>query len=68
VGTNVLAGVYKDGIRAAIRRQLKSKTAGAVPDLWDGKSAARILDVLNQEVQGKISALAESAVATSNIA
>ena len=58
----------KDGIRAAIRRQLKSKTAGAVPELWDGKSAARILDVLNQEVRKRNSALAEATVATSNIA
>jgi UDP-N-acetylglucosamine 2-epimerase (non-hydrolysing) len=68
VGTNILAGVCKDGIRAAIRRQLKSKTVGAVPELWDGKSAARILDVLNREVQGRISALPDSAVATSKIA
>ena len=68
VGTNVLAGVHKDGIRAAIRRQLKLKTAGAVPKLWDGKSAARILDVLNQEVRKRNSALAEATVATSNIA
>ena len=67
VGTNVLAGVHKDGIRAAIRRQLESKTSGAVPELWDGNSAARILDVLNREVRGRNSVLAEAVVATSNI-
>lgn len=49
VGTNVLAGITKEGIRAATRRQLESKVAGTVPDLWDGKSALRILDVLIRE-------------------
>jgi len=67
VGTNILAGVHKDGIRAAIRRQLNSKTSAAVPELWDGNSAARILDVLNREVRGRNSALVEAVVATSNI-
>jgi UDP-N-acetylglucosamine 2-epimerase (non-hydrolysing) len=65
VGTNVLAGVSREGIRAAIRRQLRSKTAGVVPELWDGKSAARILEVMSREVQRTQSALAEAAVATS---
>ncbi|MGB8887766.1 MAG: UDP-N-acetylglucosamine 2-epimerase (non-hydrolyzing) [Candidatus Korobacteraceae bacterium] len=51
VGTNVLGGVRKEGIRAAIGRQLKSRTAGTLPDLWDGKSAARILDVISREHQ-----------------
>ena len=68
VGTNVLAGVCKDGIRAAIRRQLKAKTSGVVPELWDGKSAVRILDAMNREVQGRNLALAEASVAKSNIA
>ena len=65
VGTNVLAGVSREGIRAAIRRQLKLKTAGAVPELWDGKSAARILDAISREVQGRQSASAGAVVATS---
>jgi UDP-N-acetylglucosamine 2-epimerase (non-hydrolysing) len=65
VGTNVLAGVSKDGIREAIRRQLQSRTAGAVPELWDGRSAARILDVISREVQGRQSAMARAVVATS---
>jgi UDP-N-acetylglucosamine 2-epimerase (non-hydrolysing) len=51
VGTNVLAGVTKEGIRAAIRRQLKSRTEGTVPDRWDGKSAGRILDEIRREYQ-----------------
>ncbi len=64
-GTNVLAGVSSEGIRAAIRRQLRSKTAGKVPELWDGRSAARILDVISREVQGRQSALAGAVVAAS---
>ena len=68
VGTNVLAGVKRDGIRAAIRLQLRAKTSGAVPELWDGKSAGRILDVMNHEVQGRNSALGEAVIAASNIA
>jgi len=51
VGTNVLGGVTKEGIRAAIGRQVQSRTAGTLPDLWDGKSAARILDLIRQEHQ-----------------
>jgi UDP-N-acetylglucosamine 2-epimerase (non-hydrolysing) len=48
-GTNVLAGVTKEGIRTAIRRQRGEKTGGAVPELWDGRSAARILEVIRRE-------------------
>jgi UDP-N-acetylglucosamine 2-epimerase (non-hydrolysing) len=49
-GTNVLAGVKREGIRRAIRRQLKSKQSGAVPEKWDGKSASRIVDVIRSEL------------------
>jgi len=45
-GTNVLAGVNSDGIRDAIRQQLRARTVGSTPKLWDGKAAARILDVI----------------------
>jgi UDP-N-acetylglucosamine 2-epimerase (non-hydrolysing) len=48
-GTNVLAGVKREGIRRAIRQQLKSKPSGTIPDKWDGKSASRILDVISCE-------------------
>ncbi len=37
VGTNILAGVTKQGIRAAIRRQLNAATASTVPEKWDAK-------------------------------
>jgi UDP-N-acetylglucosamine 2-epimerase (non-hydrolysing) len=65
VGTNVLAGVSRDGIRAAIRRQIRSKTTGPVPELWDGRSAARILDAICREVEGKRSALSSAAIPAS---
>jgi UDP-N-acetylglucosamine 2-epimerase (non-hydrolysing) len=44
-GTNVVAGTTKEGIRAAIQRQLQRK-GGDSPKNWDGKAAARILEVL----------------------
>jgi UDP-N-acetylglucosamine 2-epimerase (non-hydrolysing) len=45
-GTNVLAGVRSDGIRAAIKGQLEARTSGVTPRFWDGRSAARIVDVI----------------------
>jgi UDP-N-acetylglucosamine 2-epimerase (non-hydrolysing) len=53
VGTNVLAGVTKEGIRAAIRGQLTSKFTGRAPELWDGRTAERILDAIIREVQAR---------------
>jgi UDP-N-acetylglucosamine 2-epimerase (non-hydrolysing) len=46
VGTNVMAGVHRDGIRSAIRQQLASRGKGSIPEKWDGKTARRILEVL----------------------
>jgi UDP-N-acetylglucosamine 2-epimerase (non-hydrolysing) len=48
-GTNVLAGVTKVGIRAAIARQLHSRKTIAIPELWDGNASVRILDVISRE-------------------
>jgi UDP-N-acetylglucosamine 2-epimerase (non-hydrolysing) len=45
-GTNVLAGVQPEGIRAAIRRQIQQPNQGTIPEKWDGRSAGRILEVL----------------------
>lgn len=56
-GTNILAGVTKSGIRAAIGRQLKSKIEGAVPERWDGKASVRILEVLIRECGQRKSSL-----------
>jgi UDP-N-acetylglucosamine 2-epimerase (non-hydrolysing) len=50
-GTNLLAGVKKEGIRQAIREQLRPKAPNDASDLWDGKSALRILDVICHEFE-----------------
>ena len=48
-GTNRLAGTDPAGIVAAAREALASPPPpGRVPDLWDGRAAARILDVLER--------------------
>jgi len=49
-GTNVLAGVRSEGIRSAIGRQLEARATGTSPKLWDGCSAARIVDILVSSV------------------
>jgi UDP-N-acetylglucosamine 2-epimerase (non-hydrolysing) len=53
VGTNVLAGTSKEGIRRATRKQLESKVSGGVPEAWDGKSAERILATICSEIEKK---------------
>ena len=53
VGTNILAGTSKDGIRQATRQQLESRVSGAVPEAWDGKSAQRILDAICHAIEKK---------------
>jgi len=45
-GTNLLAGTSKENIRKAIRRQLAGEPHGEIPEKWDGKTAARIVEVL----------------------
>ena len=46
-GTNHLAGVLPDGIRAAIRDALDgSRRVAGPPPLWDGQAAGRIVDIL----------------------
>jgi len=46
-GTNVLVGTSKDGILAAYREFHGGKRkTGRVPQLWDGKAAERIVDIL----------------------
>lgn len=46
VGTNLLGGTRRDTIAKAIRTQLASKTRAFLPDLWDGRAAARIVGIL----------------------
>ncbi len=45
-GTNVLAGTRPEGVRQAIRKALDAPAAGRVPELWDGRAAERIVEVL----------------------
>jgi UDP-N-acetylglucosamine 2-epimerase (non-hydrolysing) len=53
VGTNILAGTSKEGIRAATRRALTSEVSGAVPEAWDGRSAQRIVSIIAREIGNK---------------
>lgn len=45
-GTNHLAGTSALGIRDACRRALDEAKTGRVPQFWDGRAAARIVEVL----------------------
>jgi UDP-N-acetylglucosamine 2-epimerase (non-hydrolysing) len=45
-GTNVLAGVAREGIRSAIGQQLRRSAKHVVPPLWDGRASHRIVEVL----------------------
>ncbi len=50
-GTNCLAGVDPDRILAcAIERLSSPMPSLAAPDLWDGRAARRIVDVLDREI------------------
>ena len=45
-GTNIVAGTDAKQIKDAVRRQVGRQWDGGVPEKWDGRAAARILDVL----------------------
>jgi UDP-N-acetylglucosamine 2-epimerase (non-hydrolysing) len=53
-GTNIIAGTTPDGIRHAIRRQLKGSISASVPQLWDGHAAERIVGVLSRVRQSNL--------------
>jgi UDP-N-acetylglucosamine 2-epimerase (non-hydrolysing) len=63
IGTNTLAGTNPQSIKDAIRRQLMRKTRGGMPEKWDGRAAARIVDVL---VRARGAITLDSAVASRN--
>ena len=50
LGTNVLAGIRSEGIRPAIQKQLASQPAKRLPELWDGRAAARIVNILAERL------------------
>ncbi len=64
-GTNAIAGTRKEDIRDAVRRQMQRKLNPRVPEKWDGRSAARILDAISREVSGRRSAFAGAVMAAS---
>jgi len=51
-GTNAIAGTRKDDIRDAVHRQMQRELNPRVPEKWDGRSAARVLNAINREVSG----------------
>ena len=54
-GTNTLVGVRPEGILAAYRDFRDGRVKkGRVPELWDGRAAERILDILGKQVSNPI--------------
>ena len=53
-GTNRIAGVKPDAVRAAVREAL-AETSGAArrPEKWDGRAAERIADIIAQKYGGE---------------
>jgi UDP-N-acetylglucosamine 2-epimerase (non-hydrolysing) len=49
-GTNIIAGVTPERIRASIRQQLRGKKRVTFPPKWDGKTASRIVKVLAETI------------------
>jgi UDP-N-acetylglucosamine 2-epimerase (non-hydrolysing) len=49
MGTNMLGGTRHESISKAIRLQLARKQSRALPDLWDGRAAARIVGILAEQ-------------------
>jgi UDP-N-acetylglucosamine 2-epimerase (non-hydrolysing) len=48
-GTNILGGIRRDGIRKAIQLQLAQNHETVIPDMWDGKASARIIETLTRQ-------------------
>jgi UDP-N-acetylglucosamine 2-epimerase (non-hydrolysing) len=50
LGTNMLGGTRRETIRAAIQRQLAFRGSRMVPEKWDGRASARIVQVLAERL------------------
>jgi UDP-N-acetylglucosamine 2-epimerase (non-hydrolysing) len=50
-GTNTLVGLDRERIIASGLRSLRAPRIGRVPELWDGRAAARIMDILAQSAK-----------------
>jgi UDP-N-acetylglucosamine 2-epimerase (non-hydrolysing) len=46
VGTNLLGGTRRESVAQAIRTQLAFNGKRSIPELWDGRAAARIVGIL----------------------
>ena len=58
IGTNILAGLTKEDIRDAVRRQLTTRRTGKVPPYWDGQCGRRIVEILAQVLKTRCAAAA----------
>jgi UDP-N-acetylglucosamine 2-epimerase (non-hydrolysing) len=45
-GTNMIAGTNKESIRKAVRNQIDTPTKARIPEKWDGKAGARIVEAI----------------------
>jgi UDP-N-acetylglucosamine 2-epimerase (non-hydrolysing) len=62
-GMNVLGGVRREGIQRAARQQLARKQCTQMPELWDGKAAGRIVEVLASLMPSRDNRVAEDSAA-----
>lgn len=46
IGSNVLGGTTRTSIQQAVRAQLSAPRRACIPELWDGRAAARIVGTL----------------------
>ena len=55
-GTNVIAGTQSERIRQAVQEQLHRRKPGRIPEKWDGKAGARIVETILRDFAGRNSA------------
>lgn len=54
LGTNALAGTQAPEIRKAIQQQLAFNGQARIPELWDGRAAARIVGILAERLMASL--------------